>query len=85
MTPLGTPSASKSNPARNKKFHLIYIMHCICENTSFFWLKIFEIDLVIEVKIYLIFWSLPGGGGGDKFVVARPIRVGNSHTEFGWI
>ena len=35
-----------------------------------FGIKIFEIDYVIEIKRYFIFW---------------PIHVSNSHNKFGWI
>ena len=50
--------------------------------------KIFEIDFVIEIKLYLTIWPLlraPGGGAKKKFDVARPIHVSNSHIKFGWI
>ena len=52
-----------------------------------FGLKISEIDLVIEIKCYLTFWSLPRapGGGPKKCEIANPVYVTNSHTKFAWI
>ena len=49
-----------------------------------FRLKIFEIDVVIEIKWYLTFWPLPKAPGvGDPKNCA--IHVSNSHTKSGWI
>ena len=54
-----------------------------------FGINIFEIDFVIEIKLYLTFWPLPRGPWGGpkkakkKFEFARPIHVSNSHTKFG--
>ena len=53
-------------------------MFCIFhlwEHTYFFWIKIFEIDFVIEIKWYLTFWPLPrdpGGGAKEKLTLRAP-------------
>ena len=53
-----------------------------------FGIKIFEIDFVLEIKLYLTFCLLPRaprGGAKNNCAVASPIHVSNSHTKFGWI
>ena len=53
-----------------------------------FGIKIFQIDFVIEIKWYLIFWPLqraPGGQGKNKFAVGSLVILSNSHIKFGWI
>ena len=53
-----------------------------------FGLKIFEIDLVIEIKWYLTFGPSPRplkAGDPKTCAVACAIHVSNSHTNTGWI
>ena len=52
-----------------------------------FGLKIFEIDFVVEIKLYWTFWPLPKALGGRDLkncVAACAIHVSNSHTKSGW-
>ena len=87
--PLSTP---KSYPwawprQQNKKpgWYVLYLS--FVRTHTKFWIKIFEIDFVIEIKWFLTFWPLPRapGGGAKKKYVARHIHVSNSRTKFGWI
>ena len=53
-----------------------------------FGLKIFEIDLLIQIQWYLTFWPLPkapGGGDPKNGAGAYAFHVRNSHTIIGWI
>ena len=53
-----------------------------------FGLKIFEIDLLIQIQWYLTFWPLlkaPGGGDPKNGAGAYAFHVRNSHTISGWI
>ena len=58
---------------------------CIWKNSYKNHIKIFEIDFVIEIHLYLTFWPQPRGWGKSFLAVANPIYVRNSHTKFGWI
>ena len=81
-----TPGAWPRDQNENSVWYVLYLS--FVRTDTQFGIKIFEIDIIIEIKWYLTFWPLPrapGGGAKIKFDVARPIHVSNSHTKFGWI
>ena len=62
---------------------MVCIFHFVRTHTEF-GIKIFEIDLVIEINDIWPFDPSPGVGA-KKNAFALSIYVSNSHTEFGWI
>ena len=61
-------------------------MYLLFVKTYKAWYNIFEMDLAIEIQLYLPFDPPTGPQGvGSKKTTARPILVSNSHTKFGWI
>ena len=73
-------------PNENPFWYVLYLSF-VRRHTKF-GLKIFEIDFVVEIFLYLTFWPLPRapvGGDPKNCAVACAIDVSNSHTKSGWI
>ena len=82
VPPSPTPGAWPRRQNKNPVWYVLYLS--FVRTHTQFGIKIFEIDFVIEIKWYLIFWPLPRApGGGAKKMTLGSIHVSNSHTKFG--
>ena len=64
-----TPGAWPRLPNENPVWYVLYLS--FVRTHTKLWIKIFEIDFVIEIKWYLTFWPLPRAPGG----VAPPKKL----------
>ena len=90
--PLGTlvppspiPGAWPRWQNKNPVWYVLYLS--FVRTHTQFGIKIFEIDFVIEIKWYLIFWPLPRapGGGAKKNWLRVPFMWVTHTPNLGWI
>ena len=85
VPPSPTPGAWPRRQNKNPVWYVLYLS--FVRTHTQFGTKIFEIDLVIEIKWYLIFWPLPRapGGGAKKNWLWVPFMWVTHTPDLGWI